>query len=91
MKIYLFRFDDGVDGELIEHLLAASIRNAEHFYGKPRVRLNASYLVSKHTAIIKVMDEAGEFILRLFTGNASDKIGDNRFTVEPKNELKGVS
>ena len=88
-KVFIFRFDEGIDKQLIEHLIAESIRAAEHYYGKPLVRLNVAYLVSKNSAVINVMDDVGEFVLRIFTGNVSDEVGDNHFTVESKSELKG--
>lgn len=85
-KIFIFRFEEGVDKQLVEHLIAESIRTAEHYYGKPLVRLKVAYLVSKNNAVINVIDDVGEFVLRIFTGNVSDEIGDSHFTVEEKRE-----
>ena len=83
-EVYIFKFDEDVDSGRIEALIVSAIRNAEHYFGKPKVRLNVSYFVSENSAIINVVDEVGEFILKVFTGNASDKIGEKRFRVERK-------
>lgn len=80
-----FLFAKGIDTRLIETEVAQAILTTEDVFGQPRVRLSASYLVSKNKVIIDVSDEVGEHIAQVFTGRMSRKVGQNRFSVDRVN------
>ena len=81
-QVCRFLFDDDVESNLIEAEITQAILTAEDVFGQPKVRLSASYLVSKNKAVIDVSDEVGEHIARVFTGRISRKVGQERFTVD---------
>ena len=77
-----FEFKVDVDNELIESQIASAIRIAEYLFDQPRVRLNASYLTSKNKAAIDVTDEVGEHVAMIFIGFMTDKVGEDKFTMD---------
>ncbi|MBL8012829.1 MAG: hypothetical protein JNN05_03180 [Candidatus Omnitrophica bacterium] len=81
-QVCRFLFDDDIESNLIEAEITQAILTAEDVFGQPKVRLSASYLVSKNKAVIDVTDEVGEHIARVFTGRMSRKVGQERFTVD---------
>ncbi|MGE0267871.1 MAG: hypothetical protein AB7S78_05410 [Candidatus Omnitrophota bacterium] len=81
-KVCRFLFDDDIESNLIEAEITQAILTAEDVFGQPKVRLSASYLVSKNKAVIDVTDDVGEHIARVFTGRMSRKVGQERFTVD---------
>ena len=77
-----FLFDEDVDSRVIESEIIQAILTTEDVFGQPKVRLSASYLVSKNKAVIDVTDEVGEHIAKVFTGRIGRKVGHNCFSVE---------
>ena len=81
-QVCKFLFDEDIESHLIETEIAQAILTAEDVFGQPKVRLSASYLVSKNKAVIDVTDEVGEHIARIFTGRMSRKVGHEPFSVD---------
>ena len=77
-----FLFDEDIESHLIESEIVQAILTTEDIFGEPKVRLSASYLVSRNKAVIDVTDEVGEHIAQVFTGRMNRKVGHNRFTVD---------
>lgn len=85
----LLRFSfDAPDQAVLEADLALAIFAAECVYGKPRVRMETSYLVDAtgRTCVIDVGGEAGEAAARVFAGLAALRVGEDRFTVRRLSE-----
>jgi hypothetical protein len=83
MKTLLrFCFDSPVRADL-EADMALAIFAAECVYGKPRVRMETSYLVDAggSTCVLDVGGEAGEAAARVFAGLAALRVGEEAFTV----------
>ena len=85
-EVFVFRFQKDADNEVLETLIATTIRDAEHYFGEPRVRVCTSYLVTKDSVIINISsdDTVSDFIIRVLTGNLSDVFGGKEFSVERK-------
>lgn len=78
-----FAFTEDIDRETVEADMALAIFVAECVYGKPRVRMEASYLVegSGRTCVVDVCGEAGEIAARVFAGLAAARLGEDAYTV----------
>ena len=89
-----FKFPEALGREIIETQLALAIVAAESIYGKPKVRVNAAYFVSKDKpqVAIDVSTEVGEQIAQMFTGLMIRQLGEDKFTVDrvsDKESLRG--
>jgi len=83
-KLLRFGFKADTDPKTIENDLALAIFSAECVYGKPRVRMEASYLVAedgKH-CVLDLSGESGEAAARIFAGLAAVRVGEDGFTVQ---------
>ena len=67
----------------VEGDMALAIFAAECVYGRPRVRMETSYLVDADgaTCVLSLGGEAGEAEARVFTGLAAARVGEDGFTV----------
>lgn len=67
----------------IEADIALAIFAAECVYGRPRVRMEASYLVDDagKACVLEVGGEAGEAAARVFAGLTAARVGEEAFTV----------
>lgn len=78
-----FSFVQGTSRELIEAAIASAIFNAECFFGKPKVRLAATYWMStdKPECVIDTSTDVGEHIAQVFTGMIINSLGEEKFQV----------
>jgi len=69
--------------ETVEADVALAIFAAECVYGRPRVRMEASYLVDEdgRACVLEVAGEAGESVARVFAGLCAARVGEEAFTV----------
>lgn len=87
-----FKFTKGIDRETIEKQLALAIISTECTFGRPKVRMNASYYFSPKKKIgsvknevkvvIDVSNRIGEHIAGLFTGLIIRQFGEDKFAVD---------
>lgn len=78
-----FSFPYGPNKVDLESQLALAIISAESAYGSARVRINASYYLSKEKpeVVIDVSSDVGEHIAQVFTGLMIRNLGENNFRV----------
>ena len=78
-----FTFPEGVDVRAVEGDMALAIFAAECVYGRPRVRMETSYLVeaSGKACVVDVSGEAGEAVARVFAGLAAARLGEHGYEV----------
>ena len=69
-KLARFSFKEDENRETVEADIALAIFTAECVYGRPRVRMETSYLVDEggKTCVVEVCGEAGETAARVFAG-----------------------
>ena len=81
--IVKFAFTEGEKPEDVEADLALAIFAAECLFGKPRVRMEASYLVAEdgRSCVLQVAGESGEAAARIFSGLAAVRFGEEGFQV----------
>jgi hypothetical protein len=79
-----FSLPAGADAETVETDMALAIFAAECVYGKPRVRMEVSYLVEERgrACAMHISGEAGEAAARVFAGLAAARFGDEAFAVQ---------
>jgi len=78
-----FTFPEGVDVGAVEGDMALAIFAAECVYGRPRVRMETSYLVEEggQACVVAVSGEAGEIAVRIFAGLSAARLGEDSYTV----------
>ena len=79
-----FAFSEGGEKEDVEADIALAIFTAECVYGRPRVRMEASYLVDDDgkACVMDIEGEAGEAAARVFTGLTAARVGERAFKVQ---------
>ncbi len=79
-----FRFPQETDTERLEEDVALAIFAAECLYGRPRLRMEASYLmnVGGSACVMDVSGEAGEAAARIFAGLAAARFGERGFSLK---------
>ena len=80
----MLRFEFGeASRETLEADVALAIFAAECVYGRPRVRMEASYLVDEdgHACVLEVAGEAGESVARVFAGLCAARLGEEAYSV----------
>jgi len=84
-----FTFPDGDDRELVETDVTLAIFAAECVYGKPRVRLETSYLVAEDgsSCVLRIDGESAEAAARIFTGLTAVRRGETNFRVQRLQEV----
>ncbi len=82
-----FAFPNGEDKGGLEADIALAIFAAECVYGRPRVRMEASYLVAEDgtACVVQVDGESGEAAARIFAGLTSLRVGEVGFEVQRRN------
>ena len=82
--IVRFAFNKGEKAEDLEADMGLAIFAAECVYGKPRVRMEASYLVAQdgRSCVLQVGGESGEAAARIFSGLAAVRFGEQGFKVQ---------
>lgn len=88
-QVLRFKFREA-DQETVEADVALAIFAAECLHGRPRVRMEASYLVNDDGGcVLQVNGEAGESVARVFAGLCAARFGEEAYLVqriEPKSE-----
>jgi len=81
-QVLRFKFSEA-SRETVEADVALAIFAAECVYGRPRVRMEASYLVDEdgRACVLEVAGEAGESVARVFAGLCAARLGEEAFTV----------
>ncbi len=92
-----FKFTKEIEREIIEKQLALAIISTECTFGRPKVRMNASYYILPKNKIESVKDEVkvvidvsngiGEHIAQLFTGLIIRQFGEDKFVVDRVNDI----
>jgi hypothetical protein len=77
-----FKFQDEIGKDAIEDEIARAIKTAEYTFGQAKVRLHAGYLATNNKAVIDVSSEVGEYIAQIFIGLMTDRLGEDKFTME---------
>lgn len=87
-KVLRFAFEKDHDREGVEADMALAIFAAECIHGRPRVRMEARYLVSPDgkSCVMEVRGAAGEAAARVFAGLASARLGDDGFRVTTRTD-----
>ena len=82
-SVLQFRFPHKADRQRLEDDVALAIFAAECLFGRPRLRMEASYLVDAEgsACVMNVGGEAGEAAARIFTGLATARFGEGSFSV----------
>jgi len=82
-SVLQFRFPHKADRQRLEDDVALAIFAAECLFGRPRLRMEASYLVDAEgsACVMNVGGEAGEAAARIFTGLAAARFGEGSFSV----------
>ena len=78
-----FELEGEADHGAVETDMALALFAAECVYGKPRVRLEASYLVGPDgkECVIHSTGEAGDAAARIFAGLTAVRVGDTSYRV----------
>ena len=81
-QVLEFKFREA-DRETVEADVALAIFAAECVYGRPRVRMEASYLVDEGgtACVLDISGEAGEAVARVFAGLSAARFGDQAYSV----------
>jgi len=77
-----FKFQEEIGKEAIEDEITRAIKTAEYTFGQAKVRLHAGYLATNNKAVIDVSSEVGEYIAQIFIGLMTDRLGEDKFTME---------
>ena len=82
-QVLRFKFKE-VSRETVEADVALAIFAAECVYGRPRVRMEASYLIDDDGAacVLQVDGEAGESAARVFAGLCAARLGEESYSVQ---------
>jgi hypothetical protein len=78
-----FGFTESSNREGVEADMALAIFAAECVYGRPRVPMEASYLVDDEgrTCVVDVAGESGQAVACVFAGLTAARVGEEAFTV----------
>ncbi len=80
--VYKFEFDERIDKQLIQDQMESAMRAARGVFGKARVKMDGSFLMSGHRVVIHVTDDVGALLASVFTECATEKIGEEFFIVD---------
>ena len=82
-RIHRFKFTERVPIADVEQTLHLAVLAAESMYGRPRVRLNASFFLDKgkRSCVIDTANEVGRDVSRIFTGFLTHEFGDGAFEI----------
>jgi hypothetical protein len=82
-QLLRFKFREA-DRETVEADVALAIFAAECLHGRPRVRMEASYLVDDdgRACLLEIGGEAGESVARVFAGLCAARFGEEAYSVQ---------
>lgn len=82
-QVLRFKFNK-VSRETVEADVALAIFAAECVYGRPRVRMETSYLVDDDggACVLEIGGEAGESVARVFAGLCAARLGEDAYSVQ---------
>ena len=82
--VYIFRFGKAATMDLLEAQITLAVIAVECMAGKAAVRIGFRYAVKKDkwAVVMETGNDAGEAIVRVFTGLLIKAFGENRFKVE---------
>lgn len=82
-QVLRFKFQNG-DKDNVEADIALAIFAAECVYGRPRVRMEASYLVDEDgtVCVLSVDGDAGDSIARVFAGLCAARLGEDAYSIQ---------
>jgi hypothetical protein len=82
--VYRFQFKETIPAKVIEETLFWAVFNAESVFGKPKVRLDASFLFDreKKVCVIDKTTDVGQHIAQIFTSLVTREFGEDAFKVE---------
>lgn len=83
-EVYRFTFHEDVPAKYIEETLYWSVFNAESVFGKPKVRLDGSFLFDpkQKICVIDKATDVGQHIAQVFTSYLTREFGETSFKVE---------
>ena len=83
MTVLKFELAGDPDRDAVEADVALALFAAECVFGKPRVRMEASYLVdnSGHACVFNAGGEAGEAAARIFAGLTAVRLGEAAYSI----------
>ncbi len=81
-QVLQFKFREA-NCETVEADVALAIFAAECVYGRPRVRMEASYLVDEDggACVLEIDGDAGESVARVFAGLCAARLGEEAYSV----------
>ncbi len=81
--IMRFNFSDGIEAGEIEADLTLAILCAECLYGRPRVRMEVSYVVDPNgkACVLETAGEAADAVSRVFAGLLTVRLGEHAYSV----------
>ncbi len=84
MTVLKFEFLGKRDHDAVEADATFAIFASECVYGRPRIRLEASYLIADDgsACVVKAMGEAGEAAARIFAGLTAARVGEQAYSVK---------
>jgi hypothetical protein len=82
-EVLRFEFQGERDARELEGDLGLAILCAECIYGRPRVRMEISYVVdpSGKAAVLETCGEAGDAAARMFAGLVGARLGEESYQV----------
>jgi hypothetical protein len=82
-NVMRFTFHEPTDLDTVEQDMALALLVAEFLYGKPRVRLEASYNISAGDGdlTLDVSGPAGETAAQIFTGFCTVRFGEEGYQI----------
>jgi hypothetical protein len=88
MTILKFSLPGERDRDAVEADVALALFAAECVFGRPRVRLEASYVVADggSACVLKASGEAGEAAARIFAGLTAARVGEEGYRVRHEDD-----
>jgi hypothetical protein len=89
MTILKFDLVGEEDKQAVETDITLALFAAECVFGKPRVRMEASYILEEDGAacVINAAGEAGEAAARIFAGLTAARLGEASYSVKRVEEV----
>jgi hypothetical protein len=83
-EVLRFQFPEGTCRDAVEGDIGLAFFSSECLHGRPRTRLETSYLLSSdgRRCALSIKGEAGETAARVFLGLCAERFGEDGFSVE---------
>ncbi len=90
-QILRFRFSSVPDRQGVESDACLAIFSAECLYGRPKTRLDVSYLVEAtgQSCVFQVLGDAGDVATQVFIGLCTERFGEDGFEIEQVDAVGG--